>query len=106
MLARFASRGRPTFSAMNRLSLQRQFANAKKKSKSSKPLWIIGGVAILAPIGYGIHLYSADKRSRDYMNEKILCYTPYIRRCLTKWFPMDEQSPYRVFVRFGKSLEG
>ena len=106
MLARFASRGRPTFSAMNRLSLQRQFANAKKKSKSSKPLWIIGGDAILAPIGYGIHLYSDVKRSRDYMNEKILCCTPYIRRCLTKWFPMDEQSPYRVFVRFGESLEG
>lgn len=68
--------------------------------------WVVGGVAILAPIGYGVYLYSADKRSRDFMNENILCYTPYIRRCLTKWLPMDEQSPYRVFVRFGESLEG
>ena len=106
MLSRFASRGRPTFSAMNRLSLQRQFANAKKKSKWIVSPWIIGGVAVIVPIGYGIYTYTSNRWFRDYMDEKILCYTPYIRQCLTKWFPVDEQSPYRVFVRFAESLEG
>ena len=98
MLSRFASRCRPTFSRINRVSIQRQFANTKKKSKWGVRSLVIAGVGSVACIGAWTYEYAVSKTFQDQMDEKYLCHLPMIQKFLTKWVVSDEQSPYRIFV--------
>ena len=77
----------------------RRFASdAAKEEKKKSNMKLIALLAVSGPIGFCLFSYATDRRFHQSMNEKYLTHTPWLRRLLDKWFPMNVYSPYTLYV--------